>query len=334
MTTHQALWPLAAAVAAVVAVLADRAHWLPAGWWLLPWALSFVCFGLPHGAVDHDVALSLRPPARARRGEMAAILAAYLAVCLLMLGGWFVAPRVWFAGFIVLTWAHWGLADLWWSWHRERAYFRGRWHEAVFALWRGALPMLIPLAADPHLYRQTAEATCGLFLPHVPDFGWLEAPATRTAALAVALGLGVADCVLASPRARTVWLNRVEGVALLLFFGALPALASVGLYFAFWHGLRHILRLLLTQGWTWPRFVRRAWPNTLGALVLLTALLVIRPDAGSGNRLVGTYLALIAALTVPHAMVVAAMDSRAGLWASLRPALTLSRRHPSPPGPT
>ena len=321
MIMRQVLWPLAALALAAAAVLAQRAHWLPANWWLLPWVLSFVCFGLPHGAVDHDVVLSLYPPPRRRGMAMATVVAAYLAVCLLALSGWFVAPRAWFGGFVVLTWAHWGLADLWWSWNRDRGYFTSRGHRVVFALWRGALPMLVPLAADPGLYRRVAAATCGLFLPHGPDLGWLEFPATRAAALVATLGLGVVDFVLAAPRARTRWLNLVEGASLLMFFGTLPALASVGLYFAFWHGLRHIERLLIVEGWTWPRLVRRAVPNTLGAIALLTALaLIVRPAAANGNQLVGIYLALIAALTVPHALVVAALDARAGLWRRSDPA--------------
>ena len=334
MTTRQALWPSATLAVTATAILAQRAHWLPAGWWLLPWVLSFVFFGLPHGAVDHDVVLSLCPPSRRRKGVMAVILAAYLAVCLLVMSGWFVAPRTWFAGFIVLTCMHWGLADLWWSWHRDRAYFGGRAHRGIFAIWRGALPMLMPLAADPGLYRQTAAVTCGLFLQRVPDLGWVEFTATRAAALALALGLGVADFALASPCARTRWLNLAEGLSLLVFFGALPALASVGLYFAFWHGLRHIQRLLTTESWTWLHFIRRAWPNTLGALVLFIALaFIVRPATGDGDRLVGIYLALIAALTVPHALVVAALDARAGLWSRSGPAPPFRSSHPPPSDP-
>ena len=315
MIVRQILWPLAALVAAAVAVLAQRAHWLPVNWWLLPWVLSFVCFGLPHGAVDHDVVLSLYPPLRRQRGAMAVVLAVYLALCLLVLSGWFVAPRAWFGGFVVLTWAHWGLADLWWSWHRDHAYFSSRRHRVIFALWRGALPMLIPLVFDPGLYRETVAKTCGLFLQVPPDPEWLESVPTRVVALAVALGLGVTDFILVPRQARTRWLNLTEGSSLLVFFGVLPALASVGLYFAFWHGLRHIQRVLMVEGWSWSRFVWRALPNTLGALALLVALaFVVRPAAGDGGQLVGIYLALIAALTVPHALLVAALDARAGLW--------------------
>lgn len=331
MNARRSLWPLVPLAVAAAVVVLGRAGFLPAGWWLLPWTLSLVCFGLPHGAVDHEVLLSLRPSSHRRWAAMAVILTAYLGVCLLGLGGWFVVPRVWFAGFIALTWAHWGLADLWWSWHRDPDYFAGRGHRAIFALWRGALPMLVPLAADPDLYRQTVAATCGLFLPGASDPSWLGLPAVRASALAVALGLGVAEFALVRPGARTRWLNLAEGASLLIFFSALPALASVGLYFSFWHGLRHIQRLRVLEGWTWPQFLWRALPNTLGALALLTALaFVVRPAAGDGGALVGVYLALIAALTVPHALVVAALDARTGLWTEARPTVV----HPPAPNQT
>ena len=316
MSARQALWPVMVLAVTVAVVLGQRSGNLPDGWWLLPWGLSLVFFGLPHGAVDHDVIFALRPPLAtpSPRWTMAVILTSYLGLCLFVLGGWFLLPQTWFAGFILLTWVHWGLADLWWSWRRDPAYFRGRGHRVVFALWRGALPMLIPLAADPGLFRQTAVDTCQLFLHRAPDFQWLEWSITRVAALGCALALGGWDFLLARRGARTRWLNLAEGAALLVLFGALPALASVGFYFAFWHGLRHICRLLDREHWTWRQFVWRALPNTLGALALLAALAWLLRPTLRGSELVGVYLALIAALTVPHALVVTALDLRDGLW--------------------
>jgi Brp/Blh family beta-carotene 15,15'-monooxygenase len=316
MSAWQALWPVAVLVVTAAGVLVQRCGSWTDGWWLLPWGLSLVFFGLPHGAVDHDVMFNLRPPlaTAAPRWTMAAILTGYLGLCLIVLGGWFVVPQTWFAAFILLTWAHWGLADLWWSWHRDPAYFHGRGHRVVFALWRGALPMLIPLATDPRLFRQTAVDTCQLFLHRAPDFRWLEQPATRLAALGCALALGGWEFLLTRQGARTRWLNLAEGAALLVMFGALPALVSVGFYFAFWHGLRHICRLLARKNWTMRQFVWKALPNTLGALALLTALAWLLQPSKRGGELVGVYLALIAALTVPHALVVTALDVRDGLW--------------------
>ncbi len=142
----------------------------------------------------------------------------------------------------------------------------------------------------------------------------MEHPVVRLMALGITLGLGAADGALAGRRARTWGLNLVEGLALLVFFGFLPALVSVGFYFAFWHGLRHVRRLMHWEGIGWVGFARQAAPATLGALVMLGALaLAVRHDPG-GLGAVGVYLALIAALTVPHAAVVTLLDWYEGLW--------------------
>ena len=314
MKSRETIWPWAVFAAALAGWFAGRGGMLPASWWLVPWVLSLGFFGLPHGAVDHEVLLRLWRPALPPRRALGAVLAGYLAASLLVFLGWFAVPRLVFVGFIVLTWVHWGLADLWWSWRRESAYFSSRWHRGVFAAWRGALPMLIPLAVDPGLYRQTAEGVCNLFLHQPANFRWLELNAVRLAALGIAVGLGVTDFVLARREARTRWLNLAEGLALLAFFGLLPALASVGFYFACWHGLRHVRRLMASEGMSWGQFAWRATPATLGALAMLGLLaLLVRPGTDAG-RVVGIYLALIAALTVPHAVTVTLMDTRDRLW--------------------
>lgn len=95
MNARQALWPLAVLAVTAVAVLFQRNGSLTDGWWLLPWGLSLVFFGLPHGAVDHDVIFALRHPltTASPRRTMAAILAGYLGLCLLVLGGWFLVPQ-------------------------------------------------------------------------------------------------------------------------------------------------------------------------------------------------------------------------------------------------
>lgn len=313
MKNKEAIWLAAAFLGAMVAWSAQRGGLLPAAsvwWWVVPWALSLVIFGLPHGAVDHAVLRRLWRPQPAPGWAMGAIVAGYLAAAGLVIAGWFVAPRVVFAGFILLTWAHWGLADLWHSWRRDPVYFTSRAHRAVFAAWRGALPMLIPLAVDPALYRQTAEGVCNLFLQRPARFGWLELGALRLTALGITLALGLADALLARRRAQSHRLNLAEGLGLLAFFAALPALASVGFYFAFWHGLRHVRRLMTSENLTWGRFAWLATPNTVAALAMLGALALVT-HAGAA---LGVYLALIAALTAPHAATVTLLDANQGLW--------------------
>ncbi len=79
MKNREAIWPWAAFVGALAGWLAGRGRMLPAGWWVVPWVLSLGFFGLPHGAVDHEVLRRLWRPAPNRRWALGAILAGYLA---------------------------------------------------------------------------------------------------------------------------------------------------------------------------------------------------------------------------------------------------------------
>jgi beta-carotene 15,15'-dioxygenase len=65
--------------------------------------------------------------------------------------------------------------------------------------------------------------------------------------------------------------------------------------------------------------VRDAAPLTIAALVLLagpSAIVPARPSDLQGG--VGLYLALIAALTLPHTLLVTWLDWRQGVWRTPR----------------
>lgn len=311
---REMVWPLSTLLLTVLGCCAQFGGGLSANWWVVPWVLSLVLFGLPHGAVDHEVALRLWRPQPPPRWALGLILLGYLSVSGIILLGWFIMPSVIFLGFIGLTLGHWGLADLWWSWQRDSAYFRSRGHRLVFALWRGSLPMLVPVVVDPGLYRQVAEVTCNLFLREPTNFSWLEGTVCRGSALGLVLLCGVLDFFWANRAAKSRWLNAAEGASLLVFFSFVPTLAAVGFYFAFWHGLRHVQRVMAEEKWSGGQFARRSIPATLGALAMLGALAYFTQHEVAAQELLGLYLALIAALTVPHAYVVYLMDARVGLW--------------------
>ena len=81
MKSREVIWPWAG----LAGVLAERSGMLPAGWWLVPWVLSMGLFGLPHGAVDHEVLLRLWRLALTSRWVLGAVLTSYLAASLLVL---------------------------------------------------------------------------------------------------------------------------------------------------------------------------------------------------------------------------------------------------------
>jgi Brp/Blh family beta-carotene 15,15'-monooxygenase len=292
-------WPLGALALLVVLYGAGRFS-LPDGWWVFPWLLSLVFVGLPHGALDHEVVLRLwrpQPPPR-------------WALCLagLVMAAWFAAPLAVFIGFILLTCVHWGLGDLWWSWQRDPAYFTSPSHKTLFALWRGSLPMFIPLVVAPQVYGQVAESVCQPFSHSHLNFDWMNAMGFRAIVMVCVLVSGCFEGLLANRKSATYLLNASEGGLLLAVFVLLPPLLAIGCYFVFWHGLRHVLRLMQTENLSFSQFGWRSAPATLGALVLLGFLAAAVLHQGAHPHFLGAYLAVIATLTVPHSLVVIWMD--------------------------
>nr|WP_255479160.1 Brp/Blh family beta-carotene 15,15'-dioxygenase [Natronomonas sp. LN261] len=99
------------------------------------------------------------------------------------------------------------------------------------------------------------------------------------------------------------------------------------MYFCVWHALRHIVRLLAVDptaaaalesrryGAAISAFVRDAAPLTAVSLGLLGSLYLVVPGTVTDPlALVGTYLVLIAVLTLPHVVVVTVMDYEQRIW--------------------
>ncbi|NNF56928.1 MAG: beta-carotene 15,15'-dioxygenase, Brp/Blh family [Rhodothermaceae bacterium] len=307
-----------------VALSLLAAPWIqraPSVVWLGPWLASIVVLGLPHGAVDPWVPFRMRGQSLTA-GRLTVFCTLYLAVASLVMGLWWLAPVAAAIGFILLTWAHWGQGDVFvlralgWDGH-----LGSRVHLALAGVVRGALPMLVPLAAQPEAY---AEVLRGLVALFEPDQAQVVAAAASGAAGRVTVGLalligGYAVWSARSAQQRGAWrtfgLDLGETAALLVFFAVLPPLWSVGIYFCLWHALRHLARLEPAVAAGRPlRLGAMAVPATVGALalfVLLGWMLVREPGTSAW---LAVYLVGIAALTVPHVLVVTWMDVRQGVW--------------------
>ncbi|ARC55622.1 Beta-carotene 15,15'-dioxygenase [Frondihabitans sp. 762G35] len=298
-----------------------------------PFALGLVILGLPHGALDHLVPARLagrRPDAR----SIGLVVLLYFVLGAAVAALWAVAPAVAFAVFIATTLLHWGQGDLFVLLARGGpAISRGiRWG---ILLLRGALPMLVPLVAFPSVYlgvRGDTTAVGGR--QGAPAASILLSPGFRIGLAGALVLLGVialgalAHLSRGTAEGRRLVRGEVcEVVLLAAFFAVVPPVLAIGLYFALWHSLRHVVRLALLDPALRPAaeagrfgrvvvgFSREAAPLTLGALALLIGLFVVLPRSGtSAGSLLGLYLVLISALTLPHVVVVAVMDRRQGVW--------------------
>ena len=323
-----AAWGGVAASLLLAPVLVGAPVWVLA----LPWALSAVVLGLPHGAADPVVPFRMRgEPLRV--GPVAAFSVAYLAVSGAVLALWWAAPVAAAVGFLVLTWAHWGQGDVFalraLGWDRHLA---SRGQLALVLVVRGALPMAVPLAAFPETYAEVVGAMAAAVAPGTEARAQALVLGLDRGALAAALGglfltyaawgavVAVRQSGARSAGAwRTLAVDLAEVAGLALFFAVVPPLWSVGVYFCLWHALRHLARLApaVAGGSGW-RLARLAAPATVGALVLIGGLAWATVGLGEPVAGVGVYLVGIAALTVPHALVVVWMDLRQGVWTPAR----------------
>lgn len=320
------LWPSWALVGALALLFAGGLD-VPVLLQYLPFALSLVLFGLPHGAVDH-LAVPRLLGGKATPGLIAAVGLLYLVLAGLYLGLWFRAPAAAFALFIALTWLHWGGGDL----HALLAFAAGdaapgRAFRVFALLARGGLPMLVPLLAFPGTYREVAASLTGLFgRAGVP--AWVFDPLFRLAAGAALAALALASLVLAWRAGGGLFrAYSLETGLLAVYFALVSPVLAVGLYLCLWHAPRHVARLALLDkhsagtlaaGRVAPallRFARDAAPLTLAAIASLAGLYLLTPGAGAAPpALLAPYLVLISALTLPHVVVVSWMDARQGLW--------------------
>ena len=308
--------PTSVAFAGIAAgfVLLDLARvQVPYAVQVVPFAVSVLLFGLPHGALDHLVPARLDRRLSIRR-SITAVVALYA-----VLGGatallWRLEPVAGFAAFIAVTWFHWGQGDLWLD-RARRAAAGSRADGVLTVLVRGTLPMLLPLVSHPDEYAGVLQATTRLVDPAaVPDPDVLLAWPVRLTG-AVLIVVLIAAHLLVRRRRAALRGSVAEIVVLAAFFTAVPPVLAVGLYFTFWHAVRHIVRLELLEPdgrarlergdllRPFARFLRDALPVTLCAIALLVVVAVSVRAAG-----LGTYLLLIAALTTPHTAVVIWMD--------------------------
>lgn len=318
----------ALAVGVALAVVVDP---IPLWAQLLPFAASVLVLGLPHGAVDHLVLARAEGRAVSRR-DLAFVGGLYLVAGGLYALVWWLAPALAFATFIALTLVHWGQGDVYTLVALAGAdHLRSLPARALTAFVRGGIPMLVPLVAFPAEYAFVARALVGLFDPAAvsalePAF----APGTRLAVGVVLAASILASIALGARGAddRGPWLlDAGETVGLVAYFAVVPPILAIGLYFPFWHSLRHVLRAMLLDepardhlargriARAFGRFARDAVPLTAGALVSFVALALLIPTTpATAADVLGLYLVGIAVLTLPHVVVVALLDRRIGLW--------------------
>jgi len=314
-------WIALGSLIVIFAALGAYGVSVPPRYRYVPFIISIVVFGLPHGAVDHLVPARLRDERPSLR-SVARVMAAYTVGFFAYAAAWFVVPAASFVFFIALTLFHWGQGDLHAAVALLRTDVRTRLGRAATLVARGSMPMVVPLVAFPGEYREVADAVVTVFDSRgAAAFGFAFEPTFRAAAL-VFVFVAAAASVYASRSAFEAGELALLGV----YFASVPPILAVGFYFCLWHSTRHIARLLALDpvaservenrdpAGALARFARDAAPLTAGALALLGGLWVVASPPATLEGFFALYLILLAALTLPHTVVVTLMDRVQRVW--------------------
>ncbi|MCO7222516.1 Brp/Blh family beta-carotene 15,15'-dioxygenase, partial [Klenkia sp. PcliD-1-E] len=267
--------------------------------WVWALAATGLVAGIPHGALDHLAAARLLHRRRSGTSPLRALLAAgtlYAALAATTYLVFVAAPAPSLLLFLVLSVLHFGAGEVTF-WDLPR---RGR---RVVAPVAGGLVLLVPLARDPQLTGASLDAL-GVRDPLSPAWSTGVLLALPTAAVLVA------GALLLTGRTRPA----AELAALVVLVSTTPPLLALAAYFGGWHAVRHtallleedpVLRVVLRERGTAAAVRRFAVLAALPTgVVLLGLALLWSGSAGAVTALAAT-LPVLAAVTVPHGVVVA-----------------------------
>lgn len=268
-------------------------------------ALIALVVGIPHGAIDHLIAIPSKPKSR-----FVAYIAGYVAIALI--AGWAIATwnLIGFQIVILMSALHFGFGDA--SFINEGEVAKGARKnplpiEVLYALPAGFLPVVLPLTDS-----RTLDALQRIH----PDLeNWAGAQVEEIRNLTLAIGLISLIALLIYRRFSMAF----DLILLALLALIAPPLIAFAIYFGFWHALRHTARLVPKlpkaqadiESGNWHRAIWAVvYPGLYaigGTLAIAIGLMIVSPDNFSSSLLWST-LVIIWALTVPHMATTAKFD--------------------------
>lgn len=288
------------AAIAVIITLAAPSLWGRVGTALLVVGLLI---GVPHGAVDHLLPLYRR---QTKTLTLALFVVTYAMVAAL---SWVAITSFRTTGliaFLALSAVHFGTGEATFASIRDGHRSRTRWGWVA----TGVAVVVLPItthqgAVAPYLHA---------FAPHTR---WALAPPIAGIATAIVL-IVMGGVVLVQLRAAT-YLQAAETALLVALMTLAPPTVAFGVYFGGWHSVRHLMILLAENPANRRDLTRRIFTRPMGRFAVtaalpttaaLTAIALVWFGAAHGHlhQFVAQDLAILAALTVPHAAAVWWLD--------------------------
>ena len=273
--------------------------------WQVAIALTALVIGIPHGAVDHLIAIP-----ELFSFKMAIFLVKYLLATGLAI--WFLVlfPLFGFQIIVVLSALHFGVGDASFYMEIYRRSKRANFPRVLFALAAGFTPVLIPLVNSKT--RDALEAVNPKLI------GWAGSFTSQALIACVLLNLTAVAVLVA----RKIYWPAIDLLTLLALALLAPPLIAFALYFGLWHAIRHTARLTLEYGPSLMQHelgkngksfwlaVRAGLPAVAIVLAFSVWLTFVNSTSVSGHFL--WYLLVVTwALTVPHMALTARSDVKA-----------------------
>ena len=271
-------------------------------------ALISLLIGIPHGAIDHLIAVPQNPKSR-----FYLFIAIYVLVA--VAAGWVIASwnTCGFIAIVVMSSLHFGFGDA--SFANEWCDARGmprysRIVEIMYALPAGLLPVVLPLT--------DVRATKALKRIHPSLSDWAGSNIGLLRDLVFALTIAALAVLVVTHS----WQLLIDLALLLVLAILAPPLITFALYFGCWHATRHTARLvpklagadeLARVGSPGAAIWAAIYPGlyaVVGVLIVAIGLLLMRP-AQFGSSLLWSALVIVWALTVPHMAITSRFDLRA-----------------------
>ena len=290
---------IAAAAAACLVELTVPGGWGDAAPVVL---VAGLLLGLPHGAVDHLVP-------GFRLGWRVPVLAGFAAgYAVLATAGWLAfraAPGAALLAFVAVSVWHFGSGETAFADLRAGRPVRRRVPAAVVV---GTLVLLVPLVRG-------AEETAAVVAAVVPGSDGRLPPELTAVVLGVVLPATAVLAVTLLGAGR--WLDAAELGVLTALVLVVPPLAAFGVWFGCWHAGRHVARVVaedpgnradLVAGRLGRPLRRFAGQAALPTVAVLVVLALLWSTADGWRAFVATDVPVLAALTLPHVLVVGWLD--------------------------
>ena len=276
--------------------------------WQVVLAIFALAIGIPHGAVDHLVALP-----QTSKPKLAILIIGYVAIAaisVLAILHWNVLG---FQLILLMSVLHFGFGDAAFISEKDRLDNRekmGFWTQIIFAITSGAVPVLIPL---------TKGATSSALNTINPKLvNWSQTFDTQLKfCIYLFLALAIIALINSKRHRELIDLIFLSGLAIVA-----PPLIAFAFYFGCWHAMRHTARLTLlipkSKAAAANNLAKKSFEYAvipgLPALIgtVLVALVIFLRDTSNIDASYLWYLLVVVwALTVPHMIVTSKIDREA-----------------------